>query len=256
MQAGQPYQNLEHEHRPERIRGRLEAEGGGGHVGDAVLGAVDGGITSFAVVAGAVGGELSSVVVVILGFASLLADGFSMAVSNYLGTKSEKEAAEQAHREEQRHIEEVPEGQREEIRQIFAAKGFEGETLERIVDTITSDRHLWARTVVQEELGLVPTAPARAMRAGLATFAAFLAAGLIPLAPFLLPWLTQSQAFVTSIAATSGAFLLIGLLRGRALGQAPWRAGLETLLTAGAAAALAYGVGALLRAFIGTGAVA
>lgn len=63
-----------------------------------------------------------------------------MAVSNYLGTQSKKEAAEQAHRDEQRHIDEVPEGQHEELRQIFAAKGFEGDTLERIVDTISRDR--------------------------------------------------------------------------------------------------------------------
>lgn len=256
MVGTQPRRNLEHEHRPERVRRRLLAGGGGGHVGDAVLGAVDGGITSFAVVAGAVGGGFSSVVVVVLGFASLLADGFSMAVSNYLGTKSESEGAEEAHREERRHIEKVPEGQFEELREIFAAKGFEGETLQRIVEALSSDKQLWAETVAREEFGVQPSDTGKPLRAGGATFAAFLAAGLVPLAPFLVPALTPRQAFIGSIAVTTLAFLVIGLLKARALQQPPLRSGLETLLTGGGAALLAYGVGTLLRSWLGTGAVA
>jgi len=255
MTSRQPTQGLEREHRPDRIRRRMAEGGGGGHVGDAMLGAVDGGITSFAVVAGAVGGGFSSLVVVILGFASLLADGFSMAVSNYLGTKSDSEAADQAHREERRHIEEVPEGQREELRQIFLEKGFEGELLERVVDTLIRDRELWAETVVREAFGLQRSDSGRPIRAGAATFLAFLAAGTVPLVPFLLPWASLDQAFLASIGVTSVAFLAIGLIKGRALDQPLLRAGLETLLTGGGAALLAYGVGTLLRGWLGAGAV-
>jgi VIT1/CCC1 family predicted Fe2+/Mn2+ transporter len=222
-------------------------------VGDAILGAIDGGITSFAVVAGAVGAGFSSVVVVILGFASVLADGFSMAVSNYLATKSEKEAAEQAHREEQRHIDAIPEGQREELRQVFASKGFEGETLERIVETISGNRELWAETIVQEMFGLYTVDAGKPFRAGLATLVAFLTVGVIPLMPFLFPALAPELAFATSAAATSVAFVAIGFFKGRALGQPPLRASLETLLVGGSAALLAYGVGALLQSWIGSG---
>ena len=255
MVGRQPSRDLAHEHRPERVRERLRA-GGGHHLGDAVLGAIDGAITSFAVVAGAVGGGFSSLVVVILGFASLLADGFSMAVSNYLGTKSESEAAQAAHREEERHIDRVPEGQCEELRQIFAAKGFEGEALDRIVEAISSDRRLWVETVVREEFDLAAGDAGRPVRAGAATFATFLAAGVVPLAPFLLPFLDPGRAFLVSIAATSLTFLFIGFLKSRALGQAPLRAALETLLTGGGAALLAYGVGAGLRSWLGAGTVA
>jgi hypothetical protein len=167
--SSQPRKHLAQAHRPERMQSRLEDGARGGHLGDIVLGAIDGGITSFAVVAGAVGGGFSSIVVVIMGFASLLADGFSMAVSNYLGSKSDSESAEQAHREERRHIREVPEGQCEELRQIFAAKGFEGETLEQVVDVISRDAGLWAETVVKEEFGL---------HAGVAGMQAWLGAGI------------------------------------------------------------------------------
>ena len=252
MSPAQPRHNLEAEHRPHRIRHRLQAKGGGNHVGDAILGAIDGGITSFAVVAGAVGAGFSSVVVVILGFASVLADGFSIAVSNYLATKSEKEAAEQAHREEQRHIDAIPEGQREELRQVFASKGFEGETLERIVETISGNRELWAETVVQEMFGLYTVDAGKPFRAGLATLVAFLTVGVIPLMPFLFPALAPELAFATSAAATSVAFIAIGFFKGPALGQPPLRASLETLLVGGSAALLAYGIGALLQSWIGS----
>jgi vacuolar iron transporter family protein len=252
----QPTENLAHEHHPRRIRARLRAGGEGGHLGDAVLGAIDGAITSFAVVAGAVGGGFGSLVVVVLGFASLFADGFSMAASNYLGTKSDAEAAHRAEREEQRHIDAVPEGQREELRQIFAAKGFSGRTLDGIVRTLTSDREAWARTIVQEELGLHPGSRWRALQAGAATFVAFLAAGLVPLLPFVVPLLTPMQAFQLSVAATCVAFIAIGAVKGRVLRQPLLRAALETLLIGGGAAALAYGVGAGLRAWLGQGAVA
>ena len=246
MPGSQPTKNLEAEHRPKAIRRRLR-NGGGGNLGDAVLGAIDGGITSFAVVAGAVGGGFGSLVVVVLGFASLVADGFSMAVSNYLGRKSESEQGRQARREEERHAVEIPEGQREEIRHIFADKGLEGENLDCVVDTFMSDPRLAAGTVVQEVFGLQPEGGGRPVRAGLVTFAAFLAAGLIPLVPFLIPGTPTRVAFMASIAATAAAFLVIGVLKGRVLGQGMLRSGAETLAVGGGAAVLAYLVGMLIR---------
>lgn len=252
--SARPRSDLEAEHAPARIRRRLkEKKNHGGYIGDAVLGAIDGGITSFVVVAGAVGAGFSSVVVIILGFASLLADGFSMAASNFLGTKSEREKAEQAQREEQQHIDLVPDGQREELRQIFANKGFEGRTLDDIVDTISANRELWAQTVVQELFGLQPVDAEKPIRAGAATFGAFLTIGTIPLLPFVVPGLDPGRAFVISAAVTSLAFFAVGFLKGRALGGRPVYAGIETLVIGGAAALLAYGVGALLQGWLGTG---
>ena len=245
-------ERLRAEHQPEGIRRRLGKGSSGGYLGDAVFGAIDGCVTTFAVVAGAMGANLSNTVVIILGFANLLADGFSMAVSNYLGTKSERERVEQARRDEERHIEQVPEGEREEIRQIFSRKGFSGEVLERIVEVITSNPKLWVDTMVSEELGLHLTGRSP-VRAGLATFGAFLLVGFVPLVAFLLPGLEQGQRFGLSIGMSALAFAGVGVAKAFVVDKPLFRAGLETLLTGGGAAALAYVIGDLLRRWIGNG---
>jgi vacuolar iron transporter family protein len=85
---------------------------------------------------------------------NLFADGFSMAASNYLGTKAEREDLECLEAVENRHIDTVPEGEREEVRQIFRQKGFVGEDLGRIVQLISADRSRWVRTMLTEEYGL------------------------------------------------------------------------------------------------------
>jgi VIT1/CCC1 family predicted Fe2+/Mn2+ transporter len=250
MFHSQQFQQLQREHCPEEIGARLTALRRHSYLGDAVLGGIDGCVTTFAVVAGAVGGGFPAAVTIVLGFANLLADGFSMAVSNYQNTKSQIELVEEARHTEERHIEQVPEGEREEIRQIFARKGFEGDVLVKIVDVITQDRRLWVDTMLTEELGLALDGPRPAL-AALATFVAFFLLGLVPLAPFLLPWLTPNQRILTSAIATALAFWGIGVAKGWVLQRSPWRAGLETLLVGGAAAALAYLAGWWLHMVFG-----
>ena len=238
--------HLKDDHSPGAISARLATRKTAGYLGDAVLGAIDGCVTTFAVVAAAVGGGFSGNVIIVLGFANLIADGFSMAVSNYLGTKSQHEEIENARADERRHIEEIPEGEREEIRQIFAGKGFAGEVLETIVTVITADRKLWVETMVTEELGL-DGGKRSPRRAALATFVAFLCVGLLPLIPYLVPLLDHSRQFVASAVMTGVAFAAIGVAKGMLLRRSVLRSGLETLLTGGGAAALAFFVGAWLR---------
>ena len=244
-------ERLRTEHKPETIRARLDRDNGQSYLGDAVLGAVDGCVTTFAVVASATGAELPHTVVIILGLANLVADGFSMAVGNYLGAKSEREKVDRARRTEEHHIRHFPEGEREEIRQIFAAKGFEGEVLEKIVEVITSDKRLWVDTMLSDELGL-QVEHRHPVRAGLATFAAFLAVGSIPLIPFMFHGLGMS-GFGASAVMTGFAFAGVGVAKGLVLGGSAIRAGLETLLMGGAAAALAYGLGIWLHGLFGMG---
>lgn len=237
--------DLEEEHRPERIRRRLAGAKGESLLGDAVLGGVDGIVTTFAVVAGSTGGQLPRGVVILLGLANLLADGFSMAASNYLGTRSRTEEVERAAADERWQIQEYPQGERREVREIFARKGFDEATLDRIVEVVTSRPDVWVDTMLTEELRL-RARPERAAAAALTTFAAFLALGFIPLVPYVLAF-GEPVAFAASSAFTAVAFVVLGLGKGLALRGAALRSGLETLAVGGIAAALAYALGALLR---------
>jgi len=241
--------SLEDEHTPHGVRARLESEPKTSHLGDFVYGAIDGAVTTFAVVAGAAGAGLDAAVVIILGVSNLIADGFSMAVSNYLGTRAELDRQEQARLEEERHIRLMPEGEREEIRQLFRAKGFEGEDLERAVEVITSDEKRWVEMMMSEELGFPHVEPAPA-KAGLATFVAFLIVGVIPLISYLVNLAfpdTFEDPFVVSIALTGVAFLLVGALKSAVVGQRILRGPVETLILGGIAASLAFFVGRLLE---------
>jgi vacuolar iron transporter family protein len=238
--------SLHREHAPEAIAARLGGKRNSDYLADAVLGSIDGCVTTFAVVAGSVGGGLPANVAIILGLANLIADGFSMGASNYLGVKSQSEAVERARLVEHHHIQEVPEGEREEIRQIFARKGYEGDVLEKIVEVITKDKSRWVETMLAEELGL-HLQGRRPLIAGLTTFIAFVAVGLVPLIPFFFSSLTPEQTFKVSAGATAIAFMIVGLIKGLALGQSRIRSSIETLVIGGAAAALAYVAGAWLR---------
>lgn len=240
---------LRADHTVDAVRERLGDHRPPSLLRDAMYGAIDGTVTTFAVVAGVAGADLGDGVVVVLGLANLFADGFSMAVSNFLGTRAELEERARAREREERHIELVPDGEREEIRQILAAKGFSGASLETAVDTITADRTVWVETMMREELGYAGDPP-RPLPAALATLVAFLLAGTLPLGAYLvdvaLP-IDVPVPFVWSAALTGIGFVLVGALKARAVGRRPWRSAVETLLVGGAAAALAFAVGVALR---------
>jgi len=238
---------IEADHTPTAIAARLRAETRHNYLGDFVLGAVDGAVTTYAIVAGVAGADLSNKVALILGGANVLADGFSMAVGNYLSTQADRHLVERIRRTEERHIDAFPEGEREEVRQIFSAKGFEGKVLEQVVDVITRNRQRWIDTMVTEEFGLPLETPSP-WRAALVTFVAFVVAGLVPLGPFCFPvQLSGSGMFAISSIATAGTFLLIGMAKGHVVHRSLIRSGLETLAIGGAAAALAYGVAVTLK---------
>lgn len=210
---------------------------------DWIYGGKHGSVTTFALVAGVVGANLSPLVIVIVGFANLVANGFSWAASNFLGAKSEHDDINQLATIECRHIELALEGERERVRQIFAGKGFTGDDLERVVELITSDRERWARTVLAEEYALPQTARSPWL-ASLNTFSAFGICGLAPLIPFLL---NVNRPLRLSILVTGAVFFAIGSARSRWSTVPWWRSGLTTLFVGGFAAGLSYAVGALLK---------
>lgn len=239
--------DLDHDHSVEGIRHRLAGAPRVNYLRDWIYGGIDGAVTTFAVVSGVVGAELSNVVIIILGLANVLADGFSMAASNYSGTRAEVDEAKRLRAVEARHVRENPEGERREIREIFHQKGFAGENLDRAVEVITSDRDRWIDTMLQEEYGL-PLGQRSPLVAALSTFSAFVVCGLVPLLPY---FLGLSSPFALSAGATAATFFLIGASRSRWALAPWWRTGLETFAIGCGAALLAYATGWVLRQVFG-----
>lgn len=236
---------LEHDHDPASIRARIAGRPEAMYLRDWIYGGIDGAVTTFAIVAGVAGAELSVGVILILGFANLIADGFSMAAANYSGTKAEKDDAARVLAMERRHIAAEPDGEREEIRQIFAAKGFTGEALESAVEAITADKDRWVQTMLVEEHHLAPVTRSPWMAAWV-TFSAFAVCGLVPLLPYI-----AGGGFALSTAMTAAVFFAIGSVKSRWSLSPWWRSGAETLAIGLAAAGLAYAVGHLLRGLVG-----
>ena len=180
----------------------------------------------------------------VLGLANLVADGFAMGSGNYSATKAEVDDYRRLLAIERKHIAVEPDGEREEIRQIFGLKGFAGADLERIIDVITSDETLWAKTMAVEEYGLSPAVKSPIL-AALNTCAAFVLCGLVPLASYLIAY-----SLIWCVVATGLVFFAIGAAKSR-WSLAGWaRSGAESLLIGMSAAGLSFLIGFGLRAVV------
>lgn len=215
-----------------------------------VYGGIDGAVTTFAVVAGGFGADLDAGIIIILGFANLFADGFSMSVGAYLSAKSDKENYSKHQTIEYWEIENLPEIEREEIRDIYKAKGFKGELLEKVVDQITSDKDIWVAEMMKDELNLMEETKSP-FKIGVATFVSFLIVGFIPLLVYLWTFFYPStiNIFFWTSVLTGLAFVLIGALKSLVNQTSAIKSIAETVALGLLAAIVAYYVGDILEDF-------
>ena len=213
---------------------------------DFIYGSIDGAVTTFAIVAGVMGASLPSVIILILGFANLFADGFSMAAANYQASKARNEFVEMKRKQEEWEIENLEEQERDEIRDIYKEKGFRDKLLEDVVRIITSRRKVWIDTMMKEELGLIEDGK-NPMQSSVSTFVGFNVVGLIPLIPFMIFMIigieVNSEAFVYSTVSVFAAFFLVGMIKGKIVKKSMLYSGISTLIIGGIAAVVAYLVG-------------
>lgn len=215
---------------------------------DIVYGAHDGIVTTFAVVAGTVGANLPDGIILVLGVANMLADGFSMGAGSYLSATSEADHFERVRRNEARAIAQRPDARRAELRAACAAKGFQGEPLDHIVDTLTKNQDIWADSMMLHVHGLTKSEASGALMHGIATFLGFVLFGSVPLMPYVFgDAIPAAQRFPAAIAAAAVALLLVGVTRSWVTRERIVRGIVEILLIGTVSTAIAYGVGAGLR---------
>ncbi len=240
--------SFRHSHAPDSIRQRLLAGHRPSHLKDTVYGAIDGTITTFAVVSGVEGSGLPRVAILILGAANLFADGFSMASGNFLSTKTENSERDLAREFEEHEVQKDPEAEAREVREILRQKGYEGELLERNMEFILAHRDRWIDLMLAEEYGIAGK-PKLALRSSLATFFAFVLFGSIPLLPYVIQ---IPEPFFAACVATGISFVLIGALKSRWTIESAWIAAAKTLGVGALASGIAYAVGYFLGGLTGS----
>ena len=238
---------LAHQHSNNALHSRT-----GPYIGDFVFGATDGIITTFAVVSGVVGAGLNIEIILILGIASLLADGLSMAVGNFLGERAEMKFNDDERKREYWEIEHLPEEEKKEIREILESKGVTGDDLTEMTDMVCKYPDLWVDLMMAEELQITDKDSNPALH-GLVTFVAFVSIGFIPLIGHILGYFYEGikdNSFIMSIILTLFALIFVGILRVKVTHEKMLLSICEVTVLGGTAAAISYFVGWWIKSLI------
>ena len=215
---------------------------------DAVFGTQDGLISTLGALTGIAAGTQSREAVVVAGLVIIVVESLSMASGSYLSSKSQREYLERLLREEEEEIARDPEGERQEIWEMYRVRGYTDEEIEIIARRLLSDKELLLEDMAHKELGIFPEALEEPFGNAMVMGAAYVIGGLIPVLPYLL--LPFSDAMPVSIVGTLLALFLFGGLKGRVVRQVWWRSGLEMLWVASGAALAGFMIGHLVDRWI------
>jgi VIT1/CCC1 family predicted Fe2+/Mn2+ transporter len=216
------------------------------YIRDVVFGFGDGVNTSLGIVAGIGGATIGVDIVILAAIIGMFTGAKAMAVQNYLAVKSQKEILESEIEREEYEIENKPEDERKEIEQIYKAKGFEGDELKLVVDRITSDKKIWLKTMLTEELGLNLEIIGNPIKGAIVMFVSFLIGGVLPILPYFIVkigFINNFVALMIAISISLASSFIIGAIKGR-LAKKSWiKGGLEMSLLGTGIALLGYGIG-------------
>jgi VIT1/CCC1 family predicted Fe2+/Mn2+ transporter len=206
---------------------------------DIVLGMADGLTVPFALAAGLSGALVASKIVVAAGLAEISAGAIAMGLGGYLAAKSDAEhyAAERAREEEE--VDEKPEVEALEVKQILQTYGLASKESEAVVGALRQRRQAWIDFMMRFELGLEEPDPARALQSGVTIGGSYIVGGLVPLAPYFFMG-TAAAAFRISVGVTLSALLIFGFIKGRFTGARPVKSAIQTLVIGGMAATAAF----------------
>jgi VIT1/CCC1 family predicted Fe2+/Mn2+ transporter len=220
----------------------------GQYVKSLIYGGLDGIITTFAVVSGVAGASLPAGVVLILGFANLVADGLSMGIGDYLSTKAESEYKAGERERETWEVDHYPEGEKQEMVEIYKGKGMSEEDAKAMVEIMARYKEAWLDIMMLEELGIIESDESP-LKNAIATFLSFCFFGFIPLIVYVLSLFLPAigpYAFPTACVLTGGTLFTLGALK-TLITKRHWIvSGLEMFGVGGIAAAAAYVIGYLL----------
>jgi VIT1/CCC1 family predicted Fe2+/Mn2+ transporter len=213
---------------------------------DVILGGQDGLVNILGIILGIIAGGGSNTVLLAAGFAAAITESISMGAVGYTSAVSQRDYYQAEQARESSEIDTMPEQERQEIRDIYAAKGFSGDLLERVVETITANRDRWLQTMMDEELHLQPVENVDILRSAVVITIATLIGHMIPLVPFLV--LPRVPALITGIVLSAIVLFGVGLYSALTLVGSWWRSGLKMLVIGLGAAGIGFLIGRLFHA--------
>ncbi len=212
---------------------------------DLILGAQDGLVNVLGVILGIAAATDDIRIVLVAGLATTFAESISMAAVAFTSTVADADLYQSERDREYRHITQIPALEKREVREIYRNKGFKGDLLNRIVDTVTANKDVWVALMMAEEHQLAPVDRSQALRAAWIVGLSAVVGSLVPLAPFLfLPIVTSMWA---SVLVTAAVLFAIGIYKARVTVGHPARSGLEMALIGTLSALAGYVVGVVLR---------
>jgi VIT1/CCC1 family predicted Fe2+/Mn2+ transporter len=218
---------------------------GASELSDVILGGQDGLVNVLGVILGVAAATADTRIVLVAGLAATFAESVSMGAVAYTTTRADADFYESERAREYRHVVAVPGLEREEIRAIYQRKGFGGDLLDRIVDTITRDKDVWVAVMMAEEHQLAPVNRRTALRSALVVGVAAIVGSLIPLLPFFV--LPVQLSMWTAIVLAAGVLFAVGAYKARQTVGNPGKSGLEMAIIGTLSALVGYVVGVLLK---------
>jgi predicted membrane protein (TIGR00267 family) len=212
---------------------------------DVILGGQDGLVNMLGIALGVVAAGGSTHVLLVTGLAAAITESISMGAVAYTSFGSDRDFYLAEKGREQNEIEAKPDEEREEIREIYAAKGFTGQLLEDVVSTITSNRETWVSTMMNEELHLQPVEQRSLVQSAVIVTLATLVGHLIPIVPFMMA--ARGPAIIVAIALSAVTLFAVGVYSAKTL-IGDWRkSGLQMVAIGLGAAALGFLIGRLFH---------
>lgn len=216
------------------------------NIREIVFGFYDGSISTLALLAGVTGVSLARGQTLTVGISGVIAGAISMAIGAYISSKSEIEHHQSEIEQEKKEIEEVPEIEREEIRQLYQKKAdFTEKELNLIVNRITGDKEYWLDSMMKEELGLFEERFENPLKLSLIMLIAFIAGGIIPIIPFFIFSHPQTSFYTASIMTFSSLFI-VGIWKTTFTEKNWLLSGIEMIFVGVLAAVIPYIIGYLI----------
>jgi len=210
-------------------------------VRDVVIGMSDGLTVPFALAAGLSGAVQSTAIVITAGLAEIAAGSIAMGLGGYLAARSDAEHYASEWRREEAEVRDVPAVEMKEVADILTTYGVGADEAAPIVRALAARPDAWVEFMMRFELGLEKPDPKRALVSALTIAGAYVAGGLIPLAPYFVVSRAAS-ALAASVGITLVALGVFGYVKGHFTGARPVRSALQTTLVGGLAAAAAFAI--------------